>query len=301
MLFDMATTPWRGCVAADRNGFLNIKIKVEGRWRYKSTGLKDSPENRVQAERALADVRDGLQARDAVMRGAPGPTTVRAWSKKWMETRREQVADASNDQSRLDHHVLPIIGGYLIAEVRPRHILDVVTRARTTLAPRTIRNIYSVMQALFREATIADLIESTPCLLASRHLGKNPRQAARLARRGGLLAAGVGQPDVGSAHPAGPARTLGPTRGRLPAGWRGRGAALGAPGPRLRAHGPAVRRHQLRQRQDQDRDRAVDARPPVASGPAGGVAALGVVGNLRAPAGARGPGGAGPSRAASEG
>lgn len=171
MLVDMAT-PWRGCVAADRNGYLNIKVKTEGRWRYRSTGLKDSPENRREAERILASVREDLQAQDAAMRGAPGPVSVRAWSRRWMEARREQVADAANDQSRLDLHVLPVIGDLLVGEVRPRHVLEVVNRARAALAPRTVRNIYSVMQALFREAAIADLVPSSPCILKTQHLGK---------------------------------------------------------------------------------------------------------------------------------
>jgi integrase len=167
---------WKGCVSADRNGWLAIKIKVDGKWRYKSTGLKDSPENRAKAERILAEVRDGMHAKAAAMRGAPGPMTVRAWSKKWLDGRSAiGLADWENDRARLDLHVLPVIGTYELGEVRPRHILEVVNRLRATgHAPRTVYNVYSVTKAMFRDAAIADLVPvaGNPCILTHRQLGK---------------------------------------------------------------------------------------------------------------------------------
>lgn len=58
----MGTTKreWKGCVAADRKGRLFIKIKIEGKWRYRAVHLDDTPENRVKAEGILAEVRNGL-------------------------------------------------------------------------------------------------------------------------------------------------------------------------------------------------------------------------------------------------
>lgn len=172
----MRDDTWKGCVSADRNGWLAIKIKVDGKWRYKSTGLKDSPVNRGKAERILAEVRDGLHAKAAVMRGAPGPMTVRAWSKRWLTDRSSLgLADAANDETRLDLHVLPVIGTYDLAEVRPRHVLEIVNRLRASgHAPRTVYNVYSVTKAMFRDAAIADLmaVAANPCILTHRQLGK---------------------------------------------------------------------------------------------------------------------------------
>jgi hypothetical protein len=75
------------------------------------------------------------------MRGAPGPVTVRAWSRRRMEDRRGLgLADVDNDQSRLDMHVLTVIGDYQLAEVRPRHILEIgraCARAGMRRAPST--------------------------------------------------------------------------------------------------------------------------------------------------------------------
>jgi len=174
----MGTTKreWKGCVAADRKGRLFIKIKVEGKWRYKSVRLDDTPENRQKAEAILAEVRNGLQAQAAVAGEAAGPVTVGVWGKKWVPERRNMgLADADNDATRLRLHVYPVIGDLLLTDVRPRHILEIVNRLRASgHAPRTVYNVYSITKALFRDAAIADLlpVAANPCILTSRQLGK---------------------------------------------------------------------------------------------------------------------------------
>lgn len=42
---------------------------------------------------------------------------------------------------------------------------------RARLAPRTVRNVYSVVRALFRDAVLADLMEQTPAILGKYQLG----------------------------------------------------------------------------------------------------------------------------------
>jgi hypothetical protein len=45
-------------------------------------------------------------------------------------------------------------------------IADVIKKVRLAgKAPRTVRNIYSVISAMFRDARIADLVEQTPAVL----------------------------------------------------------------------------------------------------------------------------------------
>jgi hypothetical protein len=132
MLVTMRDNTWKGCVAENK-GRLYIKLKVDGRWCYRSAKLTDTPENRERAERILAEVRDGLHAQAAVKRDAPGPVTVRVWAKRWMKDRCGLgLADVDNDQARLDRHVLPVVGDYQLGEVRPRHILEIVTRLRAS-------------------------------------------------------------------------------------------------------------------------------------------------------------------------
>lgn len=75
--------------------------------------------------------------------------------------------------------MLPVIGDKLVADVRTRHVIDLVSNIRTKpsaetgepLSSRTVYNIYAVISALFRDAKLRDLIEQTPCCLTERQLG----------------------------------------------------------------------------------------------------------------------------------
>lgn len=145
---------------------------MEGVWKQRSTRLPDTPANRTKAAQYLAEVVAKLKARDTVMGSDAGPVTVRAWTKRWLESRTG--ADVINDETRLRLHVLPIIGELDLEEVRPRHIIDVVNRLKIDHASRTVRNVYSVTKALFRDAALSDLlpVAANPCVLGSRQLGK---------------------------------------------------------------------------------------------------------------------------------
>jgi integrase len=100
--------------------------------------------------------------------------TVERWAKTWLRDRRALVQDADNDATRLRLHVYPVIGHMRLDEVRPRHVDDVVQRLKIAgKAPRTRRNVYSVLKALFRDARIADVLQGAdPCILTHRQLGK---------------------------------------------------------------------------------------------------------------------------------
>ena len=77
-----------------------------------------------------------------------------------------------NDRSLLETWVYPVIGSMQIAAVRPRHIKHVTDPVKAARAPKTVRNVYSICQSLFREAALEGLIEQTPCILTEAHLGK---------------------------------------------------------------------------------------------------------------------------------
>jgi integrase len=120
---------------------------------------------------------------------AGGAVTVRSFAKKWLESR--PGTSSADDGQRLRDHVFPSIGDLPIADVRPKHLLRLIQelkRRRSTrpgmdkdgkparvqtdepLAPRTIRNVYAALRAMFRDATIEELVESTPCILSDSHL-----------------------------------------------------------------------------------------------------------------------------------
>jgi integrase len=161
--------PWRGSILSIR-GRLYLQVRADGRWRQRATGLLDTQENRAAAERLLGEVRAGLKAHEDV--GKPGPVTVRSWGARWLRGRTGP--DGGNDEARLRLHVYPVIGNMPLDEVRPRHVVELVDRLRGAgRAPRTVRNVYSVAKAMFRDAQIADVLTvADPCILTHRQLGK---------------------------------------------------------------------------------------------------------------------------------
>jgi integrase len=151
----------------------------DGTWPEQSTKLRDVPENWPAAERLHREALQLIRARlDAT--GSTGPVTVEAWSKRWLADRDNR--DRENDEARLRLHVLPKLGGMKLEDVQPRHLAE-LAREWQAKAPRTRRNIYSVVKALFRDARIAGLLDGPdPCILTHRQLGKI-RDGAGFVRR----------------------------------------------------------------------------------------------------------------------
>jgi integrase len=143
---------------------------ANGVWRQDATDLYGS-EHAGKAHQVLALVEQKIAAGAEV---SSGPVTVEAWAGKWEEQRKTlDIADWKNDCSRYRMHAAPVIGHLLIHEVRPRHIVEIVVRMRAKQkAPRTVRNVYSVLRAMFRDAQLADLIERSPCILTRYQLGE---------------------------------------------------------------------------------------------------------------------------------
>jgi hypothetical protein len=133
----------------------------------------------VLGARARKVKRDLAARRDAELEyGAHqgGALTLSRYVKAWNAERQKLgLADAKNTEARLRDHVVPVLGDQPIAELRPRHVVDLFKRLRTDgkLAPKTIYNIYADVKALFRDAQMADLIDTSPCVLTKYQLGQN--------------------------------------------------------------------------------------------------------------------------------
>lgn len=162
--------PWRGSLRAHKGWILLTVKDSAGAWVERSTQQPDTPEGWRAAERIRAEAVAELHAREDAT-GSTGPVTVDAWAKRWIAERDNR--DRENDEARLRLHVLPAIGSMLLQDVKPRHLAE-LAREWQARAPRTRRNIYSVVKALFRDAAIAGLIErrDDPCILTHRQLGK---------------------------------------------------------------------------------------------------------------------------------
>jgi integrase len=161
---------WQGSLLT-RRGRLLLQLRLPAGWVQRATGLTDTPQNRVTAHEALAMAVAQLKAGGAV--DPSGRVTVRAWAARWLSERK--TADVRNERTRLQLHVLPVIGDLALVEVRPRHIIALVERLkRIERAPRTVHNVYAIVKAMFRDAALNDLIApaAQPCILTTRQLGK---------------------------------------------------------------------------------------------------------------------------------
>jgi hypothetical protein len=206
---------------------------IEGNWRNASTGYVAGQEK--LAEATYDELASRIRSATAKGEITVGPLTVRRWAEGWIRERRKLDLDWHNDDSRLRHHVLPVIGDMKIADARTRHIIDLFHRIRTNkerpVASRTVHSIYSTLTALFRDAKLADKIEQTPCSSSSMRCRSDPVARPRTGRGGSGHCAALRAPmvAVGGARRA----ALGLRCGRG-AGPRG-GGGLGSRTTRLRA------------------------------------------------------------------
>src|SRR5207245_416628 len=85
------------------------------------------------------------------------------------------IASWDDDKSHLDVHILPALGDLKFEEIRPKHVKDMVSKLRAAKkAPRTVRNIYWTLKAMYRAAQIDDVASPsyTPWILTKNELGK---------------------------------------------------------------------------------------------------------------------------------
>lgn len=150
-----------------------IKFKgPDGTWTPVPTEFFVGQED--EARELLEEVEARIAAREELALGGGGPlTTERYVLSRWLTERRKQVADWKNDELWLRRYILPIIGDMPLDAVRVRHIKAIVKKAQDSgKAQRTVRNVYSVCCALFRDAVEEELIRSSPCALSQKTLGQ---------------------------------------------------------------------------------------------------------------------------------
>lgn len=167
---EMAVKGWNGSVVP-RAGWLSLQFKENGRWKMRAAGLPDTPEGRAQAEQLLEEVVRTLRAREKLATGQ----TLRAYAQGWMDARKG--SSAGDDRQRLKDHVLPVLGDKPFPAVTAGDVRKLVadlagkaSRKGGTLAPRTIRNVYGVLQAMCTDAVIDGVIPASPCVLRAQHL-----------------------------------------------------------------------------------------------------------------------------------
>ena len=155
--------------------------------------LLDEVERQIALEvaaRGAATVGDMVSATAKRLDASGSPAraeTVAEFVDRWLKSRKH-ISTVKDEESRLKLHVLPYIGSMPIADVRPRHIRDLMLKLRDKtkapgkghrrvkaekLAPRTIRHVFATLHRMFKSAIIEELIDSNPVMVEKNVLPKN--------------------------------------------------------------------------------------------------------------------------------
>jgi integrase len=133
----------------------------------------------------------------------PGDILVSKYAAKWLETRDTRTAD--DDTTRLEKHVLPVIGELAMKDVSKQHIRDLFASLKARLrspilddlteeqarklrieekragklSAATIRNTFSTLSVMFAQASADDIVPYTPCVLPPRFLPADDSDVTR--------------------------------------------------------------------------------------------------------------------------
>ena len=153
-------------------------IDATGKQRCVSSGFPVGEETR--AKKLLEKIEAKVAQERADGARPDGPMTVRKYVEQWIEQRkREGHWSVDDDESRLRHHALPVLGDVVLRDVRPRLVQELVQKLKAKvgsdkkqLAPRTVRNVYGVLHAMFECAVADELLDANPCVLKKNALPK---------------------------------------------------------------------------------------------------------------------------------
>jgi len=150
------------------------RVKLGKRWIGKPTPFREGEEAKAQRfANEMQRVYDERQAADG--KSGERPLTVSEYSKQWIKGRRALgLVSVEADESRLENHVLPVLGRLKLDQVRPKQVRDLVLSLRQAreLAPRSIIHVYRTMFSMFRTAVVDERITTSPCVVDAHTLPK---------------------------------------------------------------------------------------------------------------------------------
>jgi integrase len=163
---ERVTDGWEVDLALRQPDGTTIRERVKAPVTAKSAAL------RWALDRETRLIREGTK--EAIGRETAKTTkTVTDVVEDWIAAREARGVDAVKDEkTRLRLHVLPTLGRLPIADLRPHHVRDLVTRLRATksrrgtpLAPRSVRHVYAALHQVLHDAIVDEIIPSNPCVL----------------------------------------------------------------------------------------------------------------------------------------
>lgn len=146
-----------------------------------------------------ADTRNGLlEMRDriskSVLESDPSRITLADHAQAWLLSRDNRTVN--DDRGRIDNHIIPVLGHYLLADISQRVVRGFVAglrhrrklgnlqsnglRVSTTdvLSARTARHVYATLRLLMKAAVTQGRIASTPCVIELPNLPHKEEIAA---------------------------------------------------------------------------------------------------------------------------
>lgn len=139
------------------------------RWRARWTDPETGqPRTELFDRRADADRHDANMHAD-ISRGQyvdprSGRMTVKEWAELWRKTQLHRASTAERVERVLRRHIVPVIGGLQLANVRQSHIKGWVKDRAQVLAPSTLAVVFNgTLVPLFNSAVADRRIGLSPC------------------------------------------------------------------------------------------------------------------------------------------
>jgi integrase len=180
--------------------------KRGGRWRVVVQAGRDPISGkRSQLSRSAPTEREAVRLERQLRLQAEGSVTgnVRlsdVVDDSWSRGPRLAATTLANYRDNLDNHILPVLGGKKVGEIRPRLVAAYLTHLSTEkgLGPATVRKVRTVLSAVMSFAVAMEYVESTsvmkvppPEMPREERIAPTVEETARI-----LLAAEEVDPDL---------------------------------------------------------------------------------------------------------
>lgn len=154
-------------VRSDRHG-------VGKRWvvRYRDPAGKQRHagfDRKIDADRFRATVEADV-LRGSYVDPSLGKITVRDFAEDWLAAQTFDASTREATEHRLNKHVLPHLGDYQLAVLKPSHVQAWIRGLQQSLSPRYVRVITANLSAVLGAAVDDERIPKNPCRAASIRL-----------------------------------------------------------------------------------------------------------------------------------
>ena len=148
------------------DGYLGRKPKADGRWPASYVG--SDGKRHYYAHRDRAKVRDwlkqALRDKEAGLYVAGPSQTVGEFLTVWLSHKRGSLAPRTivRYEGLIEQHITPGIGSIPLRKLMPQHVADLYITLGSSLAPRTIGQVHSILHDALKQAARWHIISRNP-------------------------------------------------------------------------------------------------------------------------------------------